>query len=235
MVNLRKSRKLRKQAPPWVRSRFTIRKFRSFRNPTLPTMPRPPRNRAGPAVTVHSCAHPVRPGGVHAVSLSRCPRPTNRPGGGFWPWHHRRQRGRRCRCHLHHRRPRSILDALLPDLATAPVARCSRCYWTAPLSASGLCGRCVRFDNRMDGADTLPIISATKTAAFQRRPPGSSRTAGHHSASVHRERPLSERACYTINIALRARIGFTEATVVVQSGVLRPWREPWKPLLPCAR
>jgi hypothetical protein len=35
------------------------------------------------------------------------------------------------------------LDEVLPDLATAPVARCSRCYWTAPLSTAGLCGRCV--------------------------------------------------------------------------------------------
>ena len=35
------------------------------------------------------------------------------------------------------------LDEVLPDLAVAPVARCSGCYWTAPVSAAGLCGRCV--------------------------------------------------------------------------------------------
>ena len=35
------------------------------------------------------------------------------------------------------------LDEVLPDLAVAPIARCSRCCWTAPVSTADLCGRCL--------------------------------------------------------------------------------------------
>ena len=35
------------------------------------------------------------------------------------------------------------LDEVLPSLTVAPLARCSRCYWTAPVNAAGLCGGCV--------------------------------------------------------------------------------------------
>jgi hypothetical protein len=43
------------------------------------------------------------------------------------------------------------LDDLLPDPRTAPLGRCSRCRFTAALTADGLCGACIT--QRAQGVD----------------------------------------------------------------------------------
>jgi hypothetical protein len=41
-------------------------------------------------------------------------------------------------------RPKVVyLDEVMPDPATAPIGKCSRCQWSALLTAEKLCGRCV--------------------------------------------------------------------------------------------